>query len=166
MTGFPVLHYLPDFVDSCLSSWWYHPTFSSSVIPFSSCPQSFPASVSFPMSQLFACVWQRVRHNWANKQQQLGFVITFLPRSKNLLISWLQSPSTVISEPEKIKPVTFFFSPIYLPWSDDTGCHALSFFECWDSFFFSFIFISWRLITLQYCSGFCSGFCHTNVEIL
>ena len=35
-------------------SWWCHPTISSSVIPFSSCPQSFPASGSFPMSQLFA----------------------------------------------------------------------------------------------------------------
>ena len=34
------------------------------------------------------------------------FVIAFLPRSKRLLISWLQSPSTVILEPEKIKPVT------------------------------------------------------------
>ena len=34
-------------------SWWCHPTISSSVIPFSSCPQSFPASGSFPMSQLF-----------------------------------------------------------------------------------------------------------------
>ena len=36
------------------SSWWYHPTISSSVVPFSSCPQSFPASGSFQMSQLFA----------------------------------------------------------------------------------------------------------------
>ena len=34
-------------------SWWCHTTISSSVIPFSSCPQSFPASGSFPMSQLF-----------------------------------------------------------------------------------------------------------------
>ena len=38
----------------CPSSWWCHPTISSSVIPFSSCPQSFPASGSFQMSQLFA----------------------------------------------------------------------------------------------------------------
>ena len=34
-------------------SWWCHPTISTSVIPFSSCLQSFPASRSFPMSQLF-----------------------------------------------------------------------------------------------------------------
>ena len=36
------------------SSQWCHPTISSSVVPFSSCPQSLPASESFPMSQLFA----------------------------------------------------------------------------------------------------------------
>ena len=39
--------------NSCLLSWWCHPTISSSVVPFSSCPQSFPASGSFQMSQLF-----------------------------------------------------------------------------------------------------------------
>ena len=41
--------------DSCPSSWWCHPAISSSVVPFSSCPQSLPASEFFPMSQLFAC---------------------------------------------------------------------------------------------------------------
>ena len=40
--------------DSRPSSWWCHPVISSSVVPFSSCPQSLPASGSFPMSQLFA----------------------------------------------------------------------------------------------------------------
>ena len=40
--------------DSLPSSQWYHPAISSSVVPFSSCPQSLPASESFPMSQLFA----------------------------------------------------------------------------------------------------------------
>ena len=40
--------------DSRPSSQWYHPAIPSSVIPFSSCPQSLPASESFPMSQLFA----------------------------------------------------------------------------------------------------------------
>ena len=41
------------FSNSCPLSWWCHPTISSSVGPFSSCPQSFPASGSFPISQLF-----------------------------------------------------------------------------------------------------------------
>ena len=40
--------------NSCPSRCWYHPAISSSVVPFSSCPQSLPASGSFPMSQLFA----------------------------------------------------------------------------------------------------------------
>ena len=39
--------------NSCASSQWCHPAISSSVIPFSSCPQSLPASGSFPMNQLF-----------------------------------------------------------------------------------------------------------------
>ena len=39
--------------NSCPFSWWCHPSISSSVAPFSSCLQSFPASGSFPMSQLF-----------------------------------------------------------------------------------------------------------------
>ena len=46
--------------NSCPSSWWCHPTISSSVIPFSSCLQSFPASESFPMSQFFALGGQSI----------------------------------------------------------------------------------------------------------
>ena len=42
--------------DSCPLSQWCHPTISSSVVPFSSCPQSLPASESSPMSQLFAWI--------------------------------------------------------------------------------------------------------------
>ena len=53
-----------------------------------------------------------------------SLVITFLPRSKCLLISWLQSPSAVILEPRKIVSHCF---PIYLPWGDGTRCHVLSF---------------------------------------
>ena len=46
--------------NSCPSSWWCHPTISSSVISFSSCLQSFPASGSFQMSQLFTSGGQRI----------------------------------------------------------------------------------------------------------
>ena len=46
--------------NSCPLSWRCHPTTSSSVIPFSSCLQSFPASGSFPMSQLFASGGQSI----------------------------------------------------------------------------------------------------------
>ena len=57
-------------------------------------------------------------------------VIAFLPRSKRLLISWLQSPSAVVLEPPKIKNKVchwFYCCPIYLPRSDRTGCHILVF---------------------------------------
>ena len=64
-------------------------------------------------------------------------VIAFLPRSKCLLISWLQSPSVVILEPPKIKSVTIsIVSPsICMKWWD--GCYDLSFLnvEFYDSFF-------------------------------
>ena len=54
-------------------------------------------------------------------------VITFLPRGKRLLISWLQSPSAVILEPPRIKSDTFHCFPIYFPGSDGTRCHDLCF---------------------------------------
>ena len=47
--------------NSCALSQWYHPTILSSVIPFFSCLQSFPAPGSFPMSQFFASVGQSIR---------------------------------------------------------------------------------------------------------
>ena len=162
----------------CSNSWplnqWCHPTISSSVIPFSSHLQSFPASGSFPMSQFFTSGGQSIvasasasvlpvniqdwfplgwtgwisllsksplqHHSWkasilwcsaffmvklSHPYVTTGkaiastrwtfvdtvmsllfntlarFVITFLPRSKCLLISWLQSPSAVILEPRR-----------------------------------------------------------------
>ena len=164
------------------SSHWCHPAISSSVVPFSSCPQSLPASESFPMSQLFAWGGQStgvsalasflpkntqgwsplewtcwislqskglkslLQHHsskasilWCSafftaqlshphmttgktialtRQTFVGkvmslllnmlsrLVITSLPRSKHLFILWLQSPSTVILEPQQIKSDT------------------------------------------------------------
>ena len=57
--------------DSCPSSQWCHPAISSSVIPFSSCPQSIPASESFPMSQLFA---------WGGQSTGVSALASFLPK--------------------------------------------------------------------------------------
>ena len=54
------------------SSQWCHPTISSSVIPFSSCPQSFPTSGSFPMSQLFA---------WGGQSTGLSALASVLPKN-------------------------------------------------------------------------------------
>ena len=169
--------------NSCPLSRWCHPTISSSVIPFSSCPQSLPASESFQMSQISASDGQIIGVSasisvlpvntqdwsplgwtgWISLQSQgtlksllqhhsskasillhsavfivqlshpymttgktivltrwtifgkvmsllfnmlSRLVMIFSPRSKCLLISWLQSPSTVILEPRKIKSDT------------------------------------------------------------
>ena len=58
--------------NSCPSSQWCHPAISSSVIPFSSCPQSLPASESFPMSQLFA---------WGGQSTGVSALALFLPKN-------------------------------------------------------------------------------------
>ena len=55
------------------------------------------------------------------------FVIALLPRSKHLLISWLQSPSAVVLETKKIVCHCMHCFPIYWPWSDGTKCHDLRF---------------------------------------
>ena len=61
-TGLPVHHQLLEFTQTQRpSSWWCHPTISSSVIPFSSRLQSFLASGSFPLSQFFASGGQSIR---------------------------------------------------------------------------------------------------------
>ena len=70
---------------------------------------------------------------------QSRMVKTFLPRSKCLLISWLQSPSAVILEPPQNKVYhCFHFFSIYFPWSDGTGWHDLSSFA-FDSPLFIFL---------------------------
>ena len=182
---------------SCPLNQWCHPTISLYVVPFS-CLQSFTASGSLLMSQLFTSGGQSMgasasneysglisfridwfdllavkgtlksllQHHsckasilsWSALLVQLShpyitgceknhadlwllcghsdvsafytlsrFVITFLPRSKCLLISCLQSPSAVILEPKKIVCHYLHCFPNYLPWSDGTGCHDLSF---------------------------------------
>ena len=181
--GLPVHHQLRVYSNSRPLSWWCHPTISSSVIPFSSCLQSFPASGSFPKSQVFTSGGQSTgasastsvlpmniqgwfplewtgwiplqskgpsrvfsqhhssnasimccsaffivqlshtymttgktialtRRTFVGKAMPLLFnmlsslVIAFHPRSEQLLISWLQSPSAVILKPKKVKCVT------------------------------------------------------------
>ena len=58
--------------DSCPSSPWCHPAISSSVVPFSSCPQSLPASGSFQMSQCFT---------WGGQSTGVSALASFLPKN-------------------------------------------------------------------------------------
>ena len=78
---------------------------------------------------------RRVGHDWVTELNVFAFymlsslAIAFLPRSRCLLISWLQSPSVSdFGAPPKNKVCHCLHCfPIYWPWSDGTGCHDLSF---------------------------------------
>ena len=68
-----------DHSNSCPSSQWCHPAIPSSVVPFSSCPESLPASKSFPMSQLFA---------WGGKSTGVSALASFLPQNTQVWFLW------------------------------------------------------------------------------
>ena len=79
--------------NSCPSSQWCHPVISSSVVPFSSCPQSLPASESFPMSQLFT---------WRGQTTGVSALASFLPKntqdwSPSEWTGWISSQGTLKS---------------------------------------------------------------------
>ena len=67
--GLPVHHHLLEFTQTHVH--WVSDAISSSVVPFSSCPQSLPASESFPMSQLFA---------WGGQRTGVSTLASFLPK--------------------------------------------------------------------------------------
>ena len=85
------------------SSQWCHPAISSSVVPFSSCPQSLPASESFPMSQLFS---------WGGQITGASALASFLPKNFQ---GWSPSKWTVwislqSKEPQESSPTPQFKS--------------------------------------------------------
>ena len=117
---------------SCPSSQWCHPAISSSVVPFSSCPQSFPASESFPMSQLFA---------WGGQSTGASALASFLPKksqgwSPSEWIGWisLQSKglSRVFSNTTVQKHHSLAFSSLYGPTL--TPIH-----DCWKNHNFDYL---------------------------
>ena len=65
--------------NSCPLSPWCHPAISSSVVPFSSCPKSLPASESFPMSQLFT---------WGGQSTGVSALASFLPKKSQGWSPW------------------------------------------------------------------------------
>ena len=97
------------------------------------CSAFFIVQLSYPYMTTRKTI-ALTRQTFVDKVMSLLFnmlsrlVIIFLPRSKHLLISWLQSPSAVILKPQENKASHCFHCfPIYFPWSDGTRCHDLSF---------------------------------------
>ena len=113
-------------VQRILKSLLQHCSSKASILPHSA---FFMVQLSHPYmttgESITLTFFSKVTPLLFNTQSRL--LITFLSRSKHLLISWLQSPSAVILEPSKIKSATVSSFPIFLPWSDGTGCHDLRF---------------------------------------
>ena len=116
-------------IEGTLKSLLQHHSSKASILP---CSAFFTVQLSHPYMTTGKTIaltrWTFVSNLMSllfNKLSSL--VIVFPPRSKHLLISWLQSPFAVILEPKKRNSVTFHCFPLYLPWSDGTTCHDLSF---------------------------------------
>ena len=116
-------------VQGTLKSLLQHHTSKASILR---CSTFFIVQLSHPYVTTGKTI-ALTRRTFVGKVMSLLFnmlprlVIAFLPISKHLLISRLQSLSAVIVEPKKIKSLTVSVFPHLLPWSDGTGCHDLSF---------------------------------------
>ena len=102
--------------NSCSLSQWCHPTISSSVSPFSSCPQTFPGSESFPVSQLFASGLQygsfNLRFAWVLLMNTQGW----FPLGVSGLILPSKELSRVFSNTVVRKPEFFGAQPSFWSW--------------------------------------------------
>ena len=101
--------------DSCPLCQWWHPTVSSSVAPFSSCPQSFPASRSFPVSQLLHWVAkvlelqvQQQSFQWIFRTDFLGDWLVWSPRCPR---DFQESSSTTQFKNINSSAPSFLYSP-------------------------------------------------------
>ena len=97
-------------------SQWCHPTISSSVSPFSSCPQSFPGSESFPVSQLFASVHQYGSFNLRFAWVLLMNIQGWFPLGVSGLILPSKGLSRVFSNTTVRKPEFFGAQPSFWSW--------------------------------------------------
>ena len=79
--------------NSCPLSWWCYPTISSSVVPFSSCHQSFLASGSFPMSQFIASGGQSIGVSASASIFPMNIQDWFWSWSSNILATWYKEPT-------------------------------------------------------------------------
>ena len=108
--------------NSCLLSRWCRPAISSSVVPFSSCPQSLPASESFPMSQLFA---------WGCQNIGVSALVSVLPKDTQdwSPLGWtgwisLQSKGLLRVFSNTIVQKHHFFGTIFLNFCFSWSCSA------------------------------------------
>ena len=101
--------------NSCPLSWWCYPTISSSVIPFSSCPQSFPASGSFPVSQFFTSGGQSIGASAPASVLPMNIQDWFTLGWTGLISLHSKGLSRVFSNTTVLKHQFFSAQPIYGP---------------------------------------------------
>ena len=99
--------------NSCPSSWWCHSTISSSVIPFSSCLQSFPASESFPVSQFFSSGGQSIEASASASVLPMNIQDLFPLGWTGLISLQFKGPSRVFSN-TTVQKHQFFSTQLYL----------------------------------------------------
>ena len=129
----------------CPSSQWCHPTISSSVIPFASCPQSFPASGSFEMSQLFSSdgqsirvsaskifrfftfysFWQYLSFSWCIRTQFSSVQLLSLSVLSNSVIPWTAARQASLSITNSQSLLKLMYIELVMPSNHIVLCHPL-----------------------------------------
>ena len=129
--------------NSCPLSQWCHPTISSSVIPFSSCLQSFPASGSFPMSQLFTSGGQRIGVSVSASVFTMNIRVWFPLGLIGLISLRSKGLSRVFSKPQFESVNSSVLSLLYGPICTSTH-------DCWKNQSFDYM----GLLSAQWCLCF------------
>ena len=129
--------------NSCSLSWWCHPTISSSVTPFSSCPQSFPASGSFRFSQLFPSGCQSIGAS-ASASVLPRNIQGWFPLGLHGLISLLSKGlsgafSNIAVQSINSSAVSLHYGPTLTSVHDYRKNHSFDYMDlCWKSDVFAF----------------------------
>ena len=156
--GFRDLHYSWRLLKLVSIGWWWHPTISSSVAPFSFCPQSFPASWSFPMIWPLASGGQSIGASASvsvlpmNIQEWFPLGLTHLISLQSKGLSRVFS-NTTVQKPPILRCSAFFMVQLSHPYMTTGNTITLTRWTfvgrvmslLFIFYFFSFIFISWRL---------------------
>ena len=136
-TRLSVLHYLLEFTQTHLLSQWWHPAMSSSVIPFFSCLQSFPASGSFPMTWLFTSHGLRIGASTSASALPMN-IQSWLPLGLTGLISLLSKGlSRVFSAPQFKSINSSALSLIYGPALTSVN-------DYWKNHSFDYTYLCWQ----------------------
>ena len=125
MPGFPVFHCLLEFAQTRPLSQWYHSIISSSVIPFSSCLQSFSASGSFHMSQFFASGGQSIGASATASVLPMN-IQGWFPLGLTSLISLLSERLSRVFSSTTVWKHQFFGTQPFFLWST-------SVYDCWEN---------------------------------